>query len=224
MSQPTVFGLPLSTRTDSVRLTLEETGTKYEFFQMPRGSVKTPEFLARQPFGKIPSLEHGDFSLYETQAILRYVDQVFGADRLTPSEARKRARMNQCIGIVDDYGYDSISVGIIVERMLKPKLFGTETVEANVAAALPKARICIREFERLLGDGPYLAGDELSLADLMVAPILLYLLTGPERTLLEPHPKLVSWLRGIVQRDSFRRVMPEWAVADLAAPVHRSAA
>jgi glutathione S-transferase len=221
MPQPIVFGVPLSTRTDSVRLALEETGTPYEFFRMPPGSRGTPEFMDRQPFAKIPSFEHGDFRLYETQAILRYVDQVFGADRLTPTDPRQRARMNQCIGIVDDYGYDSISVGIILERMLKPKVFGTETNEANIAAALPKARVCVSEFDRLLGDAPYLAGDTLSLADLMVAPLLLYLRFGPERALLDPHPNLTDWLGRMCRRESLNRVMPEWALGELRASAGR---
>jgi glutathione S-transferase len=53
-----------------------------------------PVHLEQHPFGRVPALKHGDFMLYETNAIAAYVDEVFPGPRLTPDDARKRARMN----------------------------------------------------------------------------------------------------------------------------------
>ncbi len=59
---------------------------------MQLGSLKQEPYLARHPFGRIPAIEHDGFALYETQAILRYVDAVVsGATRCSPgSRARRR--------------------------------------------------------------------------------------------------------------------------------------
>jgi len=45
----------------------------------------------------VPALQHGDFMLYETNAIAAYVDEVFPGAKLTPADPRKRARMNHTI-------------------------------------------------------------------------------------------------------------------------------
>ena len=54
------------------------------------GETKTQEHLARNPFGRIPVVDHGDFRLYETQAILRYLDDLYPAPPLRPKNPRAR--------------------------------------------------------------------------------------------------------------------------------------
>ncbi len=54
---------------------------------------KTPEYRARHPFAKVPAFEHDGFELYETAAIMRYVDETFEGPSLQPDEPRARARM-----------------------------------------------------------------------------------------------------------------------------------
>src|SRR5260370_846147 len=114
---------------------------------------------------------------------------------LQPTDLHKFAGMNQIIGIVDAYGWPSIAAGILFNRMLAPRL-GLPVDEAAVAAALPRARLCLAEFARLQGDQPYLAGDRISLADLMVIPLLYYFRGQPEGgAALAEQPTLLSWLR-----------------------------
>ena len=57
--------------------------------------------------------EHGDFVLYETQAVVRYLDALIAEPALTPETAREAARMNQLMGIVDCYVFPSISSSIV---------------------------------------------------------------------------------------------------------------
>src|SRR5207237_9227508 len=89
------------------------------------------------------------------------------------------SRMNQVIGIVDAYAWPSIAGGILFNRMLAPR-FGLPVDEAAVTAALPRARLCLVEFARLMGDQTYLAGDRVSLADLMVIPMLVHFIRVPD--------------------------------------------
>ncbi len=56
------------------------------------------------PFGRVPVLRHGQFDLYETSAITRYVDAAFDGPRLVPDDPRASAQMAQVIAVIDAYG------------------------------------------------------------------------------------------------------------------------
>jgi glutathione S-transferase len=156
----------------------------------------------------VPAFEHDDFALYETQAILRYIDEGFPVSPLQPSDLHQFSRMNQIIGIVDAYAWPSIAAGILFNRMLAPR-FGLPVDEAAIAAALPRARLCLSEIARLAGDQPFLAGDTITLADLMVLPLLYYFDKLPEGAApMAEHPILKAWLRRMEGRQSFAVTKP----------------
>ena len=144
-------------------------------------------YLTRHPFGRIPAFEHAGFSLYETSAIARYVDEVFEGPKLQPSGARERARCNQLISVADNYAYPQLVWGIYVERLSKPGR-GAVTDEAKIAATIPKAIACLKAMSDLMGDNPWLAGTEITLADLYAAPMFDYFLMTPEgRVMIQRH-------------------------------------
>jgi glutathione S-transferase len=153
-----VHGVAGSPYVQAVRLALEEKQAEYSFAAMPSGASKEPAHLARQPFGRVPAFEHDGFALYETQAIVRYVDETFAGPSLVPTGARQRARMNQILGIVDWYVFPSWAVKIAVQRLFVPRSGGTPD-EAVIESALPEAATCLRELDRFLDEngGLYLA-------------------------------------------------------------------
>ena len=87
MSRPIVFGTPLSTFVRTTRMVLMEKGVDCEHVDVGvlDGECQGPEHLARNPFGKVPVFEHDGLTLYETNAIVRYIDQVFEGGGLSPS-------------------------------------------------------------------------------------------------------------------------------------------
>jgi glutathione S-transferase len=98
--------------------------------------------------------------------------------------------------------FPQISIGITFGRVVAPR-FGLPTDEAKIAAAIPQAIACLAEIVRLMGDGPYMAGDALSLADLMLLPHLAFLDEATEgERLLDPHPALRAWLARMYARAS----------------------
>src|SRR5205085_5303949 len=117
--------------------------------------------------------------LYETQAILRYIDEGFPVAPLQPTDLHQFGRMNQIIGIVDAYAWQSIAAGVLVNRVLKPRM-GLPVDEAAIAAALPRARVCVPEISRLMADQLYLTGDRITLADLMAIPLFYFFGKLPE--------------------------------------------
>src|SRR5258708_17027147 len=113
MTDFVVYGIPGSPYLRSALLGLEEKGARYRLAVLGRdiGGARSEEHLQRHPFGRIPILEQGDFRLYETQAILRYLDAALPGVALQPKDARSIARMSQIAGILDWYGFPYISVG-----------------------------------------------------------------------------------------------------------------
>jgi glutathione S-transferase len=208
MTRPIVYGMVGSTYVWSVRLALAEKGVAHDFIDVPFGAHREEPHLSRHPFAKVPAFEHDDFALYETQAIMRYVDERFESAPLQPIDVHEFSRMNQIIGIVDAYAWPSIAAGVLFNRMLAPRL-GLPVDEAAVTAALPRARLCLAEFERLMGEQQFLAGERVSLADLMAIPLLSYFSRLPEgATALAEHPALSGWIKRMETRQSFQVTKP----------------
>src|SRR6266851_5898839 len=208
MARPIVYGPAGSTYVWSTRLALAEKGVAHELIEVGFDEHRQEAHLARHPFAKVPAFEHDGFALYETQAILRYIDEGFPVAPLQPTDLHQFARMNQIMGIVDAYGWPAIAGGILFNRRLAPRL-GLPVDETAVAAALPRARLCLAEFARLQGEQPYLAGERISLADLMVIPLLYYFGRLPEgEAPLAEHPGLQAWLGRMEERQSFQVTKP----------------
>ena len=208
MARPIVYGPASSTYVWSTRLALAEKGVAHELVEIGLDEYREEPHLARHPFAKVPAFEHDGFALYETQAILRYIDEGFPVAPLQPTDLHQFARMSQIIGIVDAYVYPSIAGGILFNRILAPRL-GLPVDEAAVAAALPRARLCLAEIARLMGEQPYLVGERVSLADLMVIPLLYYFSRLPEgEAAIAEQPSLRPWIARMEGRQSFQVTKP----------------
>lgn len=208
MARPIVYGPAGSTYVWSVRLALAEKGVAHELVDVPFGAHREEPHLSRHPFAKVPAFEHDGFALYETQAILRYIDEGFPVAPLQPTDLHEFSRMNQIMGIVDAYGWPSIAAGVLFNRVLAPR-FGLPASEEAITAAIPRASLCLSEIARLAGDHPFLVGDRVSLADLMAFPLLYYFEKVPEGAApFDQHPSLKAWLRRIEERQSFGVTKP----------------
>jgi glutathione S-transferase len=204
MSDFTIYGVPGSPYVRAALLGLEEKRCAWRLHAMPFGAFKAPEHLTRHPFGRIPVMDHGDFRLYEVQAILRYLDRIIPEPRLTPRDPRAEARMNQICGITDWYFMPQVSAPITFQRIVAPKI-GRPVDEARIADAIPRAQVCVTEISRLLGDQPFMAGEEPSIADLMLAPHLTMFAETPEGVpMLHPHANIRSWVERMNMRPSMR--------------------
>jgi len=180
MSEFIVHSVPGSPFGRSVLAMLEEKGAPYRLSPVVPGTLQSPGHLARHPFGRLPVLEHNGFSLYETQAILRYLDRVLPAPALTPADPKRAARMDQVMNINDWYLFHGVGNVIVFHRVVGPRLMGLASDEAAIAAAMPKARTVFGELARLLDQQPYFAGEAMSLADLLVAPAVGLFTRTPE--------------------------------------------
>jgi glutathione S-transferase len=204
-----IIGVPPSVYVRAAALVLEERGADFRLRIMAPHESKAPNFLKRNPFGRIPVFVHGDFEIYETQAILRYVARVLLGPSLVPESPRAEARMNQLCGITDCYVMPHLTMGIAFQRLIAP-MIGLPVDESRIETSIPPARVCLSEIAQILGDQPFLCGDELCLADLLLGAHLAFFARAPEGpNMLKPHPALTAWIDRMNARPSFQNTTPE---------------
>src|SRR5436305_14445619 len=104
MTDIVVLGFPRSTFVHIARLVLTHKGVPYTFRDL-ESEMGSATHLALHPFNRVPILKHGEFTLYETSAIVTYIDEAFGGLALQPDDARARGHMNQWISAVKSYYY-----------------------------------------------------------------------------------------------------------------------
>lgn len=207
MSQIVLYGFPRSTYVNVVRLVLEHKGLDYEFQDL-ESEMGKPRHLALHPFNRVPVLQHGAFRLYETAAIIAYLDDAFPELGLTPADAQRRGRMNQWISALNAYYYPYIVYHLGHERLVFPAL-GIPADEKVVAAALPRINTALDVMEATLADGrPYLVGDMLTLADFALTPTMTALGRSPEgQDLLQRRAHILAWRQRLDATPAVKRVM-----------------
>src|ERR1051326_4029018 len=164
MSEVTLFGFPHSSFVHIAQLVLMHKEAPYTFHDL-ESDMGSPKHLALHPFDRVPILPHGDFTLYETSAIVAYLEELFPTPSLQPGTTQGRARMNQWISAVNSYYYPYMIYHVTHERLVFPEL-GIASDEKVVAHALPKVEIGLRVAEKQLSHGHgFLLGGDVTLAD-----------------------------------------------------------
>jgi glutathione S-transferase len=199
MPDVTIYGPAMSTYVRAARMACAEKGITHALEEV---DFSSEDYRRLHPFNRVPAMRHGDFVLYETEAICRYVDRVFPGPALQPSEIKARARMDQWLSAIGDYVYAVMIEELCWERLVVP-MGGGQPDEAKIKAAVPKVKEQLAIFEAALKTSDFLAGAALSLADLMLFPILVYVKATPEgKALLQKAPKVSAWLARVAARPS----------------------
>ena len=177
-----------------VAMTLVEKNVAWTHVEVDPFAETIPDtYLALNPFGRVPTLVHDGFVLYETTAITRYIDEAFGGTALQPADPRERARMNQIVAVADSYGYWPMVRQVFSQRVFRPAEGGAGD-EAAVSEGIEKSARVLAALDDLAAGGPFLVGDTLSLADLHFGAMIAYFAMAQEgRSELRRHAKLAEW-------------------------------
>ncbi|MCW5682706.1 MAG: glutathione S-transferase family protein, partial [Xanthobacteraceae bacterium] len=190
MDRLQIIGAPQSPLVWAVRMAAVEKGLDAEFVG---GRPHTPEILAIQPFGKIPVMRHGDFTLGESRAIALYLDAQSDDAKLVPRDPRAAARVEEWI-----MHFHTEFVPVMLLRYIVPYFFpagpGGAPDRTVIDAALPALEKLIGILDRQLDGRDFIAGD-YSLADIFFAPTLHYANALPEAArMIAAHPRVAAWL------------------------------
>jgi glutathione S-transferase len=201
-----LHGNPMSTCTRKVLTTFAEKGHQVELVlvDLGKGEQKSPGYMAKHPFGVVPFLEDDGFSMYESRAIIRYLDAKLSGPKLTPSDLPSLGRMEQWISIEQSY-FTPNCMAVVMELFFKPMRGGKPDLD-KVSKGRDEAARALDVADRALMTQAYLAGDTFSLADISWLPYLQYLALTPHGTLLTERPHVKSWWQRISTRPSWKKV------------------
>jgi len=202
-----IYGHPQSSSTRKVLFALAEKNQPFEFevVDLFAHAQKSIAHLSRHPFGMVPVLEDGDFSLYESRAILRYLDARFSPSSLTPPSTQGRARMDQFMSIDQSYVAPHCRA-LAIERLLR-KRDGMPARADITEAAEQGLRTAFSIVDRALQRHAHVACDSFSLADISLAPYVASLpMIGADRTVADC-PHVLAWYGRITMRPSWKNMM-----------------
>jgi glutathione S-transferase len=194
-----IWGRSNSTNVKKALWTATELGLDFENIPAggPYGIVDTPEFRALNPNGLVPVIEDGDFVLWESNTIVRYLAAKYGTDTLWIDDIAKRASVEKWM----DWASTSLSSpfrDIIWHTIRLPEAQRDPVTLAAAVAAFAKALMVP---EQVLGDQPWLSGDEFGMGDI---PLGVYIYPWLELPLDRPNfPNLAAWYERLKQRPAF---------------------
>lgn len=163
-----LYHYPLSPFSRKVRLSLAEKKIEVELME-ERFWEKDPEFLRRNPAGKVPILRMNGRVLTESSAICEYIEEKFPTPPLLPRSAEGRYEVRRLISWFDDTFYAEVTAKILGERVFR-KVMGTGYADStNVREGLRAIKTHLDTMAALLDQRRWLAGDTLSLADFAAA-------------------------------------------------------
>lgn len=173
---------------------------------MAKGGNRTPEYLALNPNGKVPTLVDGEVVVWESRAINAYLAVLRPERNLNPAEPAKRA-------VVDQWSnWQAIHLGpamqqVAFERVQK-KLFGRgEADEGAIAGQLKTIADLLPILDAALTGKDWIAG-ELSIADFALATT--FTLRGPARLGVENFANVTAWIERLESRSSWQQAIAPW--------------
>ncbi|CUH98248.1 glutathione S-transferase family protein [Leisingera aquaemixtae] len=210
MATPIILrGYKYSVYNRIVRVVLHEKDVPYETEEIDPFQTMVPKnYLRRHPFGRVPVLSHGNFDVYETAAICRYIEAAFDSPCLLPTEEKALARVAQVVSIIDSYGYRPMVRQVFAHRVFRPSV-GETSDEIEIADGLKASLPVLGAINALASEGYVLDGEAITLADCHLAPMVAYFVQAAEgASALETHSALADWWRTFSRRPAILETDP----------------
>jgi glutathione S-transferase len=207
-----ISGSPFSWR---VLLTAEVKGIPYEgkLLEASKGEHKTPEFLAINPLGRVPAIRDGNFTLHESLAIMVYLDRKYPTPPLFGRTAEEAGQIFQSISeFISDFGPSN-------QRLSRSIFFGPPLGAEDAQEVREKIHLGLTRLEECAKGGGWLAGPELTAADIVAYPGLKFLLRASRRPEAAPlelgldnfearFPRMAAWMKRVEQLPGYEKTYP----------------
>ncbi len=198
-----VYGSSLSPFVRKVLVVAAEKGLEVENRVAGPGRPPSPDFLEASPFGKIPALRDGDFTLSDSTAIALYLDAKHPEPALAPAEPQARGRVIWFDEFADTIFFAS-GAKIFFNRVVAGLIGMAADHDKADQAERDELAPQLDYLERVVPqDGGWLVGDSFSLADIAVGSVFVNLQHAGVKTEVDRHPRLVAYLRRAHARPSF---------------------
>jgi glutathione S-transferase len=198
MSELILFYNPMS-RARIVHWMLEEVGVPYtiKLINFDQGEHKRPEFLAINPMGKLPTIQHGGTVVTEAAAICAYLADTFPAANLAPPQNSPERGTY--------YRWMFFGAGC-VEPAAIDRMFKRPSVDRPSALGYGSYEDTMHALEGALSPGPFILGERFSAADVYVGSQLMW---GMQAKAIEPRPAFQKYSDALMQRPALKRVFAQ---------------
>jgi len=200
-----INGQPESSYVRTARMCCIEAGVDHELRPLAEGvdavlaALRSDGYRGKHPFARMPTLEDGNVVVFETSAIGRYVSGKYGNGCLVPADFREAIRMEQWISALNCYVIPDTT-----RRFLAPLIFQDAPDLEAIERDKPLLRAHYEILDRALEGRSALAGETVSIADLLLAPLLHLVGSVPGGLpLFDGLASLERWWRGMAARPSF---------------------
>lgn len=188
----TLYGHEISGNSYKVRLLLSLLNLEYEWIRVDlmKGEHKSPEYLAKNPFGQVPFLVDGEVQLADAQAILVYLARQYGGEKWLPLDALSLAQIIRWL---------STTAGEVrqgPENARLYHLFGAGT-NINIERATQKSEFILTQLDQHLSDRTWLEFDHPTIADVAIYPYIALARDG--KIDLDAYPHVLSWIERVKQ-------------------------
>src|SRR5690554_6909027 len=193
---------PLSTFSRRVRIALIEKRISHELVEVDMAARKhrEPEYLALNPYGRVPTFEEDGFVLYESTAILEYLEMTRPDPPLVPADPRGRALVAMHMKLCDIQLARQTGIIIFPKRFLPKERWDEKAMEQ----AKKEIEKHLEILERQLDKKEYLVGDRYSLVEVCYTPFVEFF------PLMEitPPPAVAAWTERMLARESAQQTKP----------------
>lgn len=183
-----LHGFKLSGHSHRVELMLSLLGLPFTFeaVNLMARAHKSPEFLAKNPFGQVPVIEDGDVTLADSNAILVYLARRYGAPHWLPTEPLAGAEVQRWL---------SVAAGLLAFGPAAARMVVLFKSPHSADEAIARAHGLLQVMDGVLARTPYLVGSQPTLADVANYS---YVAAAPEgHVSLDGYPAVRAWLARI---------------------------
>lgn len=227
-----LYNSPHSTCSQRVRICFAEKSLKWgdRRVNLAANEHLNPEYLAINPNGVVPTLVHDSTVVADSHVICEYLDEVFPTSPLTPRDPGARARMRAWMRYIEEVltvavRYPSFNMAFVQRydglteqefreqysdiRPLRMQFYRrmgpTGFSDKEIEAALENCVRSVMRMDDALKAGPWLVGDEYTLADIAVVPLIDRLADLGFSYLWDDHPAIADWYARIQARTAFQK-------------------
>ncbi len=224
-----LYSSPFSTCSQKVRLCLHEKAVRFTEHRMSfaKGEHISPDYLAINPNGVLPTLVHDGEPIIDSSVICEYLDETFPAPPLMPEHAVDRAHVRAWMRYVEEVptaavrppsfnalfadangagdreSFEAHAVRLPLRKHFYLKMQGGRFDDLTIAESLERLGQTVARMEHALGANAWLAGDSFTLADLILVPLLARMEDIGLSSLLLDAPLTRGWLKRVQARPSF---------------------
>jgi glutathione S-transferase len=196
-----IWGRNTSSNVQKAMWAVGELGLEHERFDVGGsfGKNKEPAYLAMNPNGLVPTLQDGDFILWESNSIVRYLAREHGAGKLEPADPQTRARANQWM----DWQLSVVGPAIFAAFWGLIRTPADKRDPAAIAASQSKTTEAMKVLDAQLGKAAFVAGDQFSMGDIPLG-VMAYRF----RQLCPDRPEMTNlerWYAALQKRAAFKQ-------------------